>query len=639
MRGHLLVVVAVAACGSSKDKGPTFASQHPHIYLATNHDRLAAALGSTDSGQRFQKMVDGWVGGQDVYGFSDWNAAMVGQLTGDPKYCAAAIKDIDSDVMAADAAIGSGNAPDVAGDDYLQVGGDIGDLALTYDWCYDAIPSDRRTAWLAYANQAVSNVWDPDHAMWGSKSVPWSGWAVDDPSDNYYYSFLRATMLLGLAEKGDDPAGDAWIAQFHDTKLTGELVPTFDMDLTGGGSREGTGYGVSMRDLFELYDLWAGSTGEVIATLTPHTRASMLAFIHQVLPTLDRVAPTGDQSRDSTASFFDYHRQYLAELVTLFPQDELSPRIQALLAGSTVPKMSQPFEYAYDFLYDNAEVAPTTLDGLGPTYYASGIGQVYARSGWDAHATWLDFTAGPYTESHAHQDQGAIMLYKDGWLAYDAVIDSHSGLRQEVEAHGTMRLVDSGTTVPQNLGDSSQLLALHAGTGYVHMAADLSPVYKQKETSLLQREVVYLPPDVVVVYDRATTPAAVQQVWQLAMPAQPTLNGSETTETASGHTLTVLRASPSGATGSIYDYTTDSDFSGGYRLDETAAGGDQRWLHVLWIDGGVTSQMTIDANTIQLGLAGGQSATVAFDPAAIGATLTLGGQTITLGAGVDQLPE
>ena len=638
MRWYLLVLVlASAACTSSK--GTQLAAGHPRIYLGMHRDALAAALTTTPAGQRFKRIVDGWVGGQDVYGFEAWNAALVGQLTGDPKYCTAAIAAVDMQVQAAQTAIAAGHAPDVANDDYLAVGGDIGDLALTYDWCYDAIPSDRREAWRSYANQAVGNVWNAKSATWGAKSMPWNGWAVDDPGDNYYYSFLRATMLLGLAEKGDDPDGDKWIAEFHDTKLAGELVPAFTKDLIGGGSREGTGYGVSMRDLFELYDLWQGSTGEQIATMTPHTRASMLASIHQVLPTLDRVAPTGDQARDSTAAFFDYNRQYLAELVALFPGDPLAPRVQALLAASSVPKMTHQFEAVYDFLNANAGVAPTALDGLNTAYYAAGIGQLYARSGWDTHATWLNFTAGPYTESHAHQDQGAVMLYKDGWLAYDAGIDSRSGLRQEVEAHGTLRIVDGGATVPQRMGKASQLLALHAGPGYVHVAADLTPVYGGKVTAL-QREILYLEPDVVVIYDRATTSASSQQVWQLAMPAMPAIAGAQTTETAAGHQLTIVRASPASATGSVYDYTADSDFSGGYRLDETAPGGDVRWLHVLWIDGAVTSQQAIDDNTVELQLAGGQTATVAFRPDAVGGTLTLGGrQAISLDAGVDALPE
>src|SRR5262249_30539068 len=158
-----------------------------------------------------------------------------------------------------------------------------------------------------------------------------------------------------------------------------------------------------------------------------HTRASMLSMMHQIVPTLDRFAPTGDQSRDSTASMFDYQRSYLQELVRLYAADGLAPRLQGLLAGCSVPSMSQSFMAAYDFLYDNADVAVGSMAG-GNAYYASGIGELYARSGWDKHATWINLIAGPYTESHAHQDQGSLMVYKDGWLAYDAVVDSHSGL-------------------------------------------------------------------------------------------------------------------------------------------------------------------------------------------------------------------
>ena len=636
-RVAVVFVVAAAACGGAGgSKGPTFQGQHPRIYLGATKDRLVAGL-SHPAGQRFQKMVDSWVSGQDVYAFPRWNAALLGQLTGDPKYCAAAVASIDKDVMAAEQAIAGGSAPDVAGDDYLEIGPMIGDLALVYDWCHDVVPDARKTAWLDYANQAVTNVWSPDSATWGGKAMPWTGWAIDDPSDNYYYSFLRATMLLGLAAHDELPATNAWLTEFHDTKLMNELVPTFDTDLAGGGSREGTGYGTAMKELWEIYDQWQASTGEDIATKTPHTRASMLAFIHQTLPTLDRLAPTGDQSRDSTASFFDYHRQYLEELISLFPTDPVAPHAQALLAGSSVPKMGQQFMYAYDFIYENADVTATKLDGLGTAYYAPGIGELYARSGWDTHATWINLIAGPYTQSHAHQDQGSLMIYKDGWLAYDPVVESHSGLTQQVDAHGLLR-IDDGGPVSQKQGTSSQMLALHKGTGWLHAAADITPVYDGK-VGKVQREIVYLEPDCIVIYDRVTSTSSQNQIWSLAFPAMPTIAGTQTSMTASGHTLHIERVTPSaGVAASVHDFTADGDFTSGFRLDEQLGGGDQRWLHVVWIDGAVSSVSAHDANTVDL-MVGGKTVRVGFDPNAIGGTLTIGSSTTTLGTGVDELPE
>jgi hypothetical protein len=637
---RLVFVAVVAACSSSKGggSGPSLSNDHPRIYIAANKDRLAAALtAGTAEAKRFQSMVDDQLNGGDVYDFENWNAALLGQLTGSGKYCAFAVNAIDAEVAAAGSAIAAGNAPDVADDDYLDVGDDIGDLALVYDWCYDTLTSDQRMSWLAYANQAVSNVWNPNSATWGGSASQWDGWAIDDPDDNYYYSFLRATMLLGLAAHDDYPGIDQWITEFHDTKLTNELVPNFDMNLVGGGSREGTGYGVSLRDLFELYDLWGASTGENISTMTPHTRASMLDFIHQVVPTLDRVAPTGDQSRDSTASFFDYHRMFLQELVHLFPTDPLAAPALALLQNCSVPKMTEEFMYAYDFMLAS-DTTPTSLDSLGTTYYASGTGQFYSRSGWDTHATWINMNAGPYTESHAHQDQGALIIYKDGYLAYDPVIDSHSGLPQDVDDHGTLRMVKNGKPVPQQIGQASTLLALHAGMGYVHIAADLTAL-EGSDATKLQREVVYLQPDTVVIYDRATTPAADSQVWSLAFPATPTISSATTSVTASGHTLAIQRLNPAAATATVYDYTMDSDFSNGFRLDETMAGGDNRWLHVATIDTSATNITSPDGNTVSMTLADGTAVTLSFNASSVGATLMLGSQSITLGAGIDTLPE
>jgi hypothetical protein len=229
------------------------------------------------------------------------------------------------------------------------------------------------------------------------------------------------------------------------------------------------------------------------------------------------------------------------------------------------------------------------------------------------------------------------MLYKDGWLAYDAVIDSRSGLRQEVGAHGTLRITGAdGEELAQQTGTAAKVVALHEGSGYLHVAADLAPVYAG-EVARLEREVVYLEPNVVVVFDRARTPAGGSQVWQLASPVSPALSSASSEIRAAGHALSVIRVSPD-ASSSVHDFTDDDDFVGGFRLDETSPGGDRRWLHVLSIDGAVVSAQKIDATTVEMSV-GGQTVRVHFNADTIGGTLTRGGQTATLSAGVDDLPE
>jgi hypothetical protein len=644
---HLLttlpVLVAVASCGGG-GSGPTFGTDHARIYLSRNHDRLAALLESgAPAATRFKDMVDSQVAGGDVYGFESWYAALIGQLTGDASYCDYAVARTDAQVAAEEALIASGAAPEVAHDSYLEIGEEVGDIMLTYDWCFDAMSSSQKSRWLDFSAQAVSNVWHPETATWGGVVMPWSGWAIDDPSDNYFYSFLRATMMFGLAAHGEHPDADAALTQFRDVKIGEELVPTFDADLTGGGSREGTGYGVSMHRLWELYDFWQGSTGEDLAGLTPHTRASLLYYLHAVVPTRDFVAPYGDHSRDSTGALFDYERNYVQELSYLYRDDALVPEAKFFLDASSVPEMGQLFMYVYDFLYAVPDVAPAPMDSLGTAWYGPGIGELFARSSWDPDATWVSFIAGPYTQSHAHRDQGSLLLYKSGWLAYDPVIDSHSGIRQEEELHNLVRL----DGLQQQVGTASTLLALHKGPGWLHVAADLAPVYGGA-VDVDQRELVYLDPDCVVVFDRVTTDAGVDQIWQLNAPTRPTISGNRATIDGAAYDLQIDRVGGATATPTIYDWTSDpeSDFSGGFRLDETVAGGARVMLHVLSIAGTVTAATASDADGrtgVAITFADGRTATVRFGSGGVGGTLELHGPsgdiTAALDAGVDALPE
>ena len=619
---------------------PTYPTQHPRIYVEANRARLTAALAaSTPAATRFRDVVDRWVGGASIYGFQIWNAALMGALTGDAMYCDRAVATIDDQVAAEEARIAAGAQPLVAQNSYLHIGDLIGDVMLTYDWCFATASANQRARWLAYANQAVWNVWHPSDAIWGTTPREWTGWSVNNPSNNYFYSFLRATMLVGLAAQGEDAQADGWITQFRDVKVLGQLVPTFQAQLAGGGSREGTAYGVSQRGLFHLYDLWEATTGEKLQAKTPHARESMRLFMHQVMPTLDFFAPTGDQPRDMTAAFFDYQRQYLLELIAMYPTDPVAPKAKAMLDASTLPTMDRNELVVYDFLYAN-DVVAEPMDGMGTDYYAPGIGHVYSRSGWDTQATWVELIGGAYTESHAHQDQGSLMIYKQGWLAYDAVVDSDNGIIQETGSHNLVRIAgESGLPIKQVVGTTSQTVALHAGPGWLHAAVDVTAAYKQNPAiTKVQRELVYLKPDVVIVYDRVATAPGTTQTWQLASPVQASLAGATAT-IAGSHALHVQRLAPAGAAASVTNLANVTGYRRGYRLEESVGGGDNRFLHVLSVDGAVTSAVAAGDSTVTVQLANGKTATVAFDRDQVGGMLVYGGSTVALTQTVDALPE
>jgi hypothetical protein len=601
--------------------------EHPRIYLnATQRARLLALVSSSNpAATKFMSTST------TAYAYEAWYSALKYQLTSTASHCTYAVSTIDAMVSSEEATIASGAAAEVAGDSYLYVGGTIGDLALTLDYCWDSVTAAQRTRWLVFANQAVWNVWNPTGAKWGSKTFPWSGWSVNNPVNNYYYSFLKATMLLGLVEYYEDPAnGPAWTRMFRDTKIQAELVPTFTSDLPGGGSREGTGYGSSMRGLFRLYDQWEQTTGQRIADLTPHARESMAFMLHGILPTYDRVAPTGDHARESTGALFDYDRDYANVLEWLYPSDPMAARLAWVFDASSVPAMGQEFMRFSDFLNANPTLTKVAPDDVYPMYRAAGTGNVFMRSGWTKDATWAHFMCGPFTESHAHQDQGSFLIYKRGWLAYDQNINSHSGIVQETTVHNLVRIDQGTTTISQKVEakSSSKLLALQDEPEWTYLAADLTPVYEGRAAVVkAQREMVWLKPDVFVIFDRVdTSGSGVSRIWQLNSPVLPTIAGRTATVSASGSTLSVHAILPSASALQTTDWkATDSDMLAGFRFEAVdSAGASSLFLHVVSLDAAVSAAVADDVagqHGVKLTLKGGDVATVRFGDTTPGATV------------------
>jgi hypothetical protein len=619
---------------------PTYPTAHPRIYISKNKARLQAAMtANTTAASRFRTTVDNQINGANYWEFRAWNLALMGQLTADPKYCAKAIAQVDTFVASEEQKIAASTQPVVAQNSYLYVGDYLGDLALTYDWCFDALSASQKTRWIAYANTTLWNLWHPTQAKWGSKTMTWTGWSTNNPGDNYYYSFMRATMLVGLATKGETTEGDTWVTMFRDEKILGQLVPMFDVDLLGGGSREGTAYGVSMRGLFHLYDLWHDTTGESLKSKTTHARRSMRLFVHQTMPTLDRFVNTGDQPRDAQAMFFDYQRNYLQELVQMYPNDAVAPKAKWLLENSTVPQLARPETLVFDFLYDMSNVSSAQLGGLGTSHYAPGIGQVFSRSSWDRNATWVNFTAGAYAESHQHQDQGQLLIFKEGWMMGDAGLGSRNGIIQDTGSHSIVRIDNGSTTVKQVVNTESKLVGLHGGDNWLYAAADLTPAYGgNSAVQKVQREFVYLKPNVVVVYDRVATASGTSQTWQLASPTAPSVSGATAT-VAGTHPMVVRRLLPASASAAVTNMTSITGYVSGFRLDEKVSGGDQRYLHVISLDGSVTSATASGDTGATISMADGSTATVSFNRDTIGASLSWGSVNQTLGTGIDMLPE
>lgn len=510
---------------------------------------------------RFKNWVDQAVAGQPGYAFSATDAVTMYRLTGQQPYANLAIAMVEAQVVAAEAKIASGLPPGVSGDSYLHVGSMIGDLALTLDWCSALIPPAQRARWSVYAEQAVWNIWHPSQAQWGGTVHSWSGWSINDPANNYYYSFLQATMYWALATS-DSANASIWTQLLQNDKLP--ALTAYFASIDGGGSEEGTAYGLSHRSVFSLYRVWRDSTGVDLAGLNGHLDSSIAWWIHATVPSLDRVAPIGDQARVSEPVIYDYHRDLMLEARAMSTHAEARDDAAWWLHSISNQTMESGFNYRHNLLPNGSGgTPPATL-----TYHASGTGQLFTRTGWDTGAMWLQFSAGPYVQSHAHQNQGSFTLFEGDWLAATENMWTHSGIQQVTEVHNLVRFVRSGTTVPQRVGSTSSMVVTPGAGGDVHVVANLTPAYDGNAAVQSWQRTLNFTHRTLSVHDQFSLGSNTSAVFQINVPVQPVIVG----RTATAGNLRVRVISPATATLSALDWTTLTQtgvetYRSGWRID------------------------------------------------------------------------
>jgi hypothetical protein len=511
------------------------------------------------------------------YGYSCVDAVVLYRLTQDAKYIKHAITLMDAFVNEETAAINSNQNPTIAGDSYLGVGELMEQVALAYDYGYSMLTAAQRQAWEAYANQAIQNVWNPNSAKWGSRSASWSGWSIDDPGDNYYYSFMKATLLWAIATQNT-----TWL-DFIKTKKAPQ-ISTYFSAMKGGGSREGTGYGTSLGSLFEDYRYWRSSTGTDLLAKPDHPRETIDYWVHATVPTLDYFASIGDQARSSMTSMFDYQRKLMIEAVRLNPNTTEGARgtwwlnhVPVMDGGGDpiLGKMAYGFDVRFDLLANPSlpEQAPADL-----AYYAAGTGVMFARSAWATSASWLATIAGIYDQSHAHQDQGSFSIYKGTWLAATSNLVSHSGLHAETSAHNLLRFEDgSGKLVEQH--NSTSTMNSSDADGVLTIDEDLSPAYAKSGGAVTswKRTLVYTrSAHKLEVHDTCVVGTNIKPVFQVISPVLTTAPTVSDGVVTMGK-LKVTQVAPAVSGSSAPKVVSlkslpDAEFESGYRLDLTGTG-------------------------------------------------------------------
>lgn len=340
-------------------------------------------------------------------------------------------------------------ATEFANDSYLYAGDTVEDWCMVLNWFGDALTAQEHADAAMILQQCIWNIWNFTQANWNGKLYTWSGWAMGNPTNNYFFrSHWLATIYWATHSQRQE-----WIDKLTKTGQT-DLRPKIDARYLyedGGGSLEGTGYGTAMWRLFQC--LWLTKTAFGIDMADECQVAEHLDYwCWACTPDARSFAPIGDTP---TIAEKDVHESILTFGIMLVPNTPQAAHARELL--NRWDRSVRP-EYAWMTCYN---VSGTATPTTGKLYAATGVGHTFIRGN---NGELLCVQAGAFLESHDHKDQGEFQLYLPSttrndyqrWVCRTANIDSHSGIIQSMQYHNCVLFrTAAGAIIEPDWNDTS----------------------------------------------------------------------------------------------------------------------------------------------------------------------------------------
>jgi hypothetical protein len=495
-------------------------------------DRLVAMRAAVASGapewKALKANVDAKLAQPARVTSSVMNFAVVYMMTGDRRYC---------DHLAGEAQELMKSANPRA-DSYYVYAGIMEALGATLGTCGELLDGASRAAIAGYLDLWTDELWFHNKG---------SGWGLKDPGNNYHLSFLLGTAWAGLALASvGHPNADKYLGIV--TRGSAGVLAYLDERCPGGGWIEGTNYGAGAKGrLADLFSLLAAAGVGNLFRASGFFPAALLYAHYLLQPGNVYLYPAGDMARESDMPANPYDRQSIQQMVYWLPDSDARAHGQWYLEH-VVPDYRTGFSYPQALWRDLAfklDIPSRPQSTLPLANWARGDNLVSIRSGWDARATALTVSgASNIDQSHAHLDTGGFTLWREGWQVADAVTFSHSGLLQEPGAHNLIHVHGAWRTSVKPRG----LLRFSDDSRSSYLQIDATALYVRGDPgdpkSLLlrefTREIVYLKPDTVVIYDRVQ-PAAPDTTfdWRLHFPERPEAAGQTLRATHGGGGVTV----------------------------------------------------------------------------------------------------
>jgi PKD repeat protein len=602
----------VTVSGSGTTNG---AATYDGLTIPTSHTRLLLTPALLSQAKQYYASHPFTPASDDPY-----SNALAYQLTGKTSYAQTAINSLMSFT------ISSSELSGVASDNYRWNSW----VPIVFDWVYDQMTDSQRSTFITRYNGYVSTMMQKD---WGGPGMP---------SNNYFWGYLQNEFNWAVATYYENTT----MAQKF---LDDALKTRWNAFLTwanGGGAggvpQEGTQYGRYMldyavsvlttakqlgRDLFQETNWYKQAANYLIYSTSPGAVADGNQSYAQVFPFNDDQFSLGSPAANDP-NYVDF--------MTVFAQDAAGTTAGAYARQWLANVQGTP---SWLVAAEDSGGTGQSLGSLPLDYYAPGPGYLYAKNGWSAGSTSINFMLGTLTGvGHAHLDSGSFQMLSNGqWLTKNT-----TGYGSDITGYNGSGTVSVGTTLATNgilvggLGEANayadgpaQVTRLESTPDYTFASVTLTPVYRAHASNYPQRDdnpyagsvvrdfLFIRSLNVLLVFDRVqstseVTPAAnVAKTFLLHFANNPTVSGNTVVGTNGNEALQLTALTPAAQPApsfKVVNETTSSpdnstDYQ--YRLEENTSGSALSYLvNVLQARGtnqaGAMASMTEDANNFTI---------------------------------------